>query len=110
MPYQCAMDEAKTRGDEYAYAEFKALKKVENEHADAIIKYLKIKQPPIEPVSCSNDYKKNTHEGWAREDRAIKAYAKFSSEAPELQLRQFFNALVEIETDHLELHSTNLRK
>jgi hypothetical protein len=31
-------------------------------------------------------------------------------EAPELQMKQFFEALVEIETDHLELHADNLNK
>jgi len=36
--YLCAMNAAKATGDEYGYAKFKALKKVENEHADAIVK------------------------------------------------------------------------
>ena len=108
--YLCAMNMAKANGDEYAYAKFKALKKVENEHADAILKYLKIEQPQLKKVTCSKDYEKNTKEGWERENRAIKAYAKFAEEAPELQLKQFFESLVEIETDHLELHAKNLKK
>jgi rubrerythrin len=108
--YQCAMNAAQTAGDEYGYAKFKALKKVENEHADAIVKFLQIKEPPLKEIPCSKDFKKNTQEGWDRENRAIKSYAKFAKEASEPQLRQFFNALVEIETDHLELHSTNLKK
>ena len=108
--YLCAMNASKENGDEYGYAEFKALKKVENEHADAILKFLKIKQPVLEHVPCSEDFKKNTQEGWEREDRAIKAYAKFAREAPEIQLRQFFKSLVEIEMDHLDLHAENLKK
>ena len=36
--YLCAMNAAKASGDEYGFAKFKALKKVENEHADAIVK------------------------------------------------------------------------
>lgn len=107
--YLCATNAAKANGDEYGFAKFKALKKVENEHAEAIIKLLKIKEPKLEDISCSEDFKENTQEGWAREKRAIKAYAKFSKEAPEQQLRQFFEALVEIETDHLELHAQNLK-
>lgn len=107
--YLCAMNKAQEDGDEYGYAEFKALKKVETEHADAIIKLLKIKKPELEKIPCSNDYKKNSKEGWDRENRAIKSYAKFESEAPEPQLKQFFKALVEIETDHLDLHAENLK-
>jgi rubrerythrin len=108
--YLCAMNAAKTSGDEYGYAKFKALKKVENEHADAILKFLEIEKPVLKLVACSEEFLKNSQEGWDREDRAIKAYAKFAEDAPELQLRQFFKALVEIETDHLELHAASLKK
>ena len=107
--YLCAMNAAKAKGDEYGVAKFKALKKVENEHADAILKFLKIKSPPLTQASCSEDFEKNTQEGWNRENRAIKAYAKFAKEAIEIQLKEFFEALVEIETDHLELHAENLK-
>jgi rubrerythrin len=61
-------------------------------------------------IACSNNFEENTKEGRERENRAIKAYAKFAKEAPEIQLKQFFKALVEIETDHLELHAENLKK
>lgn len=108
--YLCAMNAAKAAGDEYGYAKFKALKKVENEHADAIVKLLKIKVPEIKSIVCSDDFEKNTKEGWERENRAIKEYTKFASQAPEIQLKQFFEALVIIEADHLELHSENLKK
>ena len=108
--YLCAMNIAQTAGDEYGFAKFKALKKVENEHAAAILKFLKIKQPQLKPVTCSKEFKKNTQEGWERENRAIKAYRIFAKEATEQQLKIFFESLVEIETDHLELHSDNLKR
>ena len=107
--YLCAMNMAKTAGDEYGFAKFKALKKVENEHADAILKFLKIKKPQLKPVTCSTEFEKNTQEGWERENRAIKAYIKFAKEATEQQLKIFFESLVEIETDHLELHAENIK-
>jgi rubrerythrin len=107
--YLCAMNVALKAGDEYGYAKFKALKKVENEHAAAIVKFLQIKEPQLKEIQCSKDYKVNTKEGWDRENRAVKKYAKFAKEAAEPQLRQFFNALVEIETDHLDLHAENLK-
>jgi rubrerythrin len=108
--YQCAMDKAQQTGDEYGYAKFKALKRVENEHAEVIAKALQIKEPPLEAIKCSNDFKLNTKEGWEREDRAIKAYAKFAKEDPEPMLKFFFQVLVEIERDHLELHQKDLNE
>jgi rubrerythrin len=107
--YLCAMNAALKGGDEYGYAKFKALKKVENEHAEAISKALQIEEPSLDDISCSSDFKDNTQEGWEREDRAIKAYSKFATEAPEPLLKQFFTVLVEIETDHLDLHSKDLK-
>ena len=107
--YRCARNAAQKASNEYGYAKFKALMKVENEHAEVICKALKIKQPAIEEVDCSADYLENTQEGWDREDRAIKAYAKFAEDASEPLLKVFFNALVEIERDHLELHAENLK-
>ena len=37
-----------------------------------------------------------------------KAYTKFKDEATEERLKEFFGALVEIETDHLDLHAEHL--
>jgi rubrerythrin len=106
--YMCAMNAAREGGNEYGWAKFKALARVEKEHAEAITKALQIDMPDIEITTCSSDFKENTQEGWDREDRAIKAYAKFEEEAPEPQMKKFFAALVEIEKDHLDLHAENL--
>jgi len=107
--YLCAMNAAQKVGDDYGYAKFKALMKVENEHAEAITRALQIEEPSLDIVPCTDDFKANTQEGWEREDRAIKAYSRFAAEAPEPLLKQFFGVLVEIETDHLELHSNDLK-
>ncbi len=106
--YTCAENVAKNSGNEYGFAKFKSLRKVESEHASAICKFLKISKPPIEAGTCSQEFKENTQEGWDREDRAIKAYTKFRDRATEARLKEFFGALVEIETDHLDLHAENL--
>jgi len=103
--YDCAKNMADKAGDHYGIAKFKALMKVEREHASAISKFLKISRPDLEKKMCNADSKANSKEGYQREDRAIKAYAKFRDEAVEPRLKEFFGALVEIETDHLELHS-----
>lgn len=106
--YLCATNAAEKAGDDYGYAKFKALRKVENEHAEVIARALQIEEPSLEDITCSSDFKENSKEGWEREERAIKAYSKFAEEAPEPQLKFFFNTLVEIEKDHLELHLKDL--
>ena len=70
---------------------------------------MKISRPELEKQACNADSKANTKEGWEREDRAIKAYSKFRDEATESRLKEFFGALVEIETDHLDLHAEYLK-
>jgi len=108
--YDCAKNAATKAGDEYSIAKFKALMKVEREHASAISKFLKISRPDLEKKMCDANAKANTKDGWEREDRAIKKYAKFRDEAVEPRLKEFFGALVQIETDHLNLHADYMEK
>jgi rubrerythrin len=108
--YLCASNASQQAHDEYGYAKFNALRKVENEHAEVIAKALQIGESPLETISCSNDFNNNTQEGWERESKAIKAYSHFAEKAPETQLKQFFSILVEIEKDHLKLHAEDLKK
>jgi rubrerythrin len=108
--YDCAKNNANNFGDHFSFAKFKALMKVEREHASAISKFLNISRPELEKIECKANSKLNTKEGWERENRAIKSYKKFENEAKEPRLREFFSALVEIETDHLDLHVDNLEE
>ena len=107
--YDCAKNAAHKADDEYGIAKFKALMKVEREHASAISKFLKISRPELEKLVCSSSAKENTRGGWERENRAIKAYSMFRDEATSPRLKEFFGVLVEIETDHLDLHAENLK-
>lgn len=107
--YECAKNAAEKENDHYSFAKFKTLMKVENEHAAAISKFLKISKPDLEKQACATKAKVNTQEGFERENKAIKSYAKFRDESVEPRLKEFFAALVEIETDHLNLHSDNLK-
>ena len=104
--YECSMNKAKAAGDEYYTAKFKALKKVEFEHASAICKFLKISAPSLPATLCSDGTERNTKEAWCREKKAIESYSQFRREATEPRLKEFFGALVEIETDHLNLHAS----
>ena len=106
--YDCAKNKAEQQNDHYHLAKFKALMKVEREHASAITKFLKTSKKDLEQQTCNTSAKDNDQEGWERENRAIKAYTTFKNEATEPRLKEFFGALVEIETDHLDLHKNNL--
>ncbi len=107
--YECAKNAAEKEEDHYSFAKFKTLMKVEKEHASAISKFLKISAPSLDKQACDAKAEINTKEGFEREDRAIQSYAKFRDEAVEPRLKEFFAALVEIETDHLDLHKENLK-
>ncbi len=108
--YECAKNAADKAKDHYGFAKFKALMKVEREHAAAISKFLKITPPDLDKPTCSTDMQTNTKEGFAREDRAINFYSTSRDEAIEPRMKEFFGALVEIETDHLNLHKSNLKR
>ncbi len=107
--YDCAKNAADKENDQYSLAKFKALMKIEREHASAISKFLKISRPELEKQACNANAAANSKEGWEREDRAIKSYSKFRDEATEPKLKEFFGAIVEIETDHLDLHAEYLK-
>ncbi len=107
--YYCAYNKAegpKTEGM------FKRLAKVESEHAEAICLFLDIEEPEIDKHidKCAEELPDNLEDAHARESRAIKHYRKFAEEAEEPRVKELFEALVEIETDHLELHEGELEE
>jgi rubrerythrin len=105
--YACAY--RKSAGDE-AKNLFKALYKVEAEHASLICKAMGIKKPDIEEVDlCTGDYQKNLAESHRREERAIKAYGGFLSQATEPRVEEIFSALIAIEADHLALSEERMK-
>jgi rubrerythrin len=88
---------------------FKALGKIEAEHASIWKKILK-----LDKISAGNDVchignVDNLKDSHARETRAIDFYAKSAKESADLRLKQIFEALVEIETDHLNLSEQRLK-
>ena len=105
--YYCAYNNAegpKTEGM------FKRLAKVESEHAEAICLFLDREEPDIDRNidKCSDELPENLEDAHSRESRAIEHYRKFAVEAEEPRVEEFFEALVEIESDHLELHEAEL--
>ncbi len=88
---------------------FKALGKVEAEHASIWRKILKLpKESSLKSEECSTSTHDNLEESHAREDRAIEFYRQAAKESKNLRVKQIFIALVQIETDHLELSEERL--
>ncbi|AGK60816.1 hypothetical protein Asulf_00807 [Archaeoglobus sulfaticallidus PM70-1] len=98
--YRAAMEKSK---NEYFKAMFKALSKVESEHASVICKLLKIKKPEIPKIDASDDDLENVKESFERESKAIKFYTKSAQEAVEARVKEVFTVLVNIESTHLLL-------
>lgn len=104
--YFCA---AKNTDDDEGKLLFKALGKVEAEHAAIWRKILKLDKVPEGNEECHTSNRENLEESHARETRAIGFYSKAAKEAENARVKQIFTALVEVETDHLKLSEQRLR-
>jgi rubrerythrin len=104
--YSCAAE--KTDNNEGKLL-FKALGKVETEHAAIWRKILKLKSVPQGSETCHTRNKKNLEESHLRETRAIGFYRQAAKEAKNKRVKQIFQALVEVETDHLKLSEERLK-
>ena len=88
---------------------FKALGKIEAEHAAIWRKVLRLPKVPAGSETCHTENVKNLNESHERETRAIAFYKKAAEESDHERLIQIFEALVEIETDHLHLSEERLK-
>lgn len=87
---------------------FKALSKIEGEHAEIIVKLLGVPMPEFEKLEKEEDgaretLEENLAESHRRETRAINAYKLAFSEVGEGNVKLFFGELIRIESDHLKL-------
>ena len=84
---------------------FKGLSKVEREHASAICKLLKIQKPDSNVGSdkAVDSDQENIKEANNRERSAVRFYGEAMKQAPEKEMKSFFNALIQIESDHIVL-------
>lgn len=87
---------------------FKALGKVEAEHASIWKKILKLSSIPKGDEPCHASNKENLEDSHARETRAIEFYRKAAAESENERVKEIFEALVEVETDHLHLSEERL--
>lgn len=104
--YFCA---ANKTDDEEGKILFKALGKVEAEHASVWKKILKLESFPKATDTCHTSNKENLEDSHARETRAIEFYKKAAEESEDERVKQIFEAFVEVETDHLQLSEERLR-
>lgn len=104
--YDCA---AKETDDEEGKLLFKALKKVEAEHASVWKKILKLDSIPEGDDECHVPNKENLEDSHARETKAIEFYIKAAEESENEKIKQIFIAFVEVETDHLHLSEERLK-
>jgi rubrerythrin len=89
----------------YVSSMFKGLSKVEREHASAICKHLKIKMPTSKAgadKAVISD-QANIQEANRREKRAVAFYGEARGKVPEAEIKEFFKALIGIESDHIVL-------
>ena len=106
--YFCA---AVKSDDEEGRQLFKALGKVEAEHAAIWRKILKAPKESIGPSEkCSLRNLENLEESHSREARAIDFYKKAADEATNERVKEIFGALVQVETDHLYLSEERMKK
>ncbi len=107
--YRCAAEKA---SDKVVQGMFKALAKIEAEHASTICKLLGIPKPDVSKVEvhCSYNDLENIKESSERETRASTFYAQAAQEATEPRVKEVFEALVEIEKDHLDLDHQQMER
>jgi len=88
---------------------FKALGKVEAEHASIWKKILKLDSIPEGKDLCHTENKDNLQDAHTRETNAINFYKKAAQESENERVRQIFGALVVVEKDHLKLSEEGLK-
>lgn len=106
--YHCIRKKTK---DEFILGMFKAISKVELEHAELVGKLI-AKDPsceiPFEDKLCTEDRNDFLEKSKVLETNAIVHYKKFLKQATEPRVKEIFQALIEVEQDHLELINANL--
>lgn len=106
--YHCIRKKTK---DEFILGMFKTISKVELEHAELVGKLIG-KDPgceiPFEDRLCTEDRNESLNKTKILETNAIKHYKKFLEQATEPRVVEIFQALIDVEQDHLDLVNANL--
>jgi rubrerythrin len=106
--YRCAMGAA---AEPVAQAMFKALSRIEAEHASRVCKFLKRPKMTVQdnPSACTGMTTEDHYkEALRREEKAVTFYTSAAESATEPVVKEFFQALVEVENDHIGLQKLGL--
>jgi len=100
--YRCA---ASRTGNSYLQSMFNGLAKIEAEHATVHAKILKIDdyENLYHSDACNDEDERNIEDSLKRETNAVEKYRLFASQAVEKRVKEVFEALVEVESDHILL-------
>jgi rubrerythrin len=103
--YFCA---AKKTDDKEGKLLFKALGKVELEHASVWRKILKLDSVPEGDEICHVNNRENLEESHITETRAIEFYKNAAAKSKNVRVKRIFESFIEVETDHLRLSEARL--
>ncbi len=105
--YKSAMSAADSLDGEML---FKALSKIEAEHASTVAKMLGVAKPDFTTLSqeAFPTHAENVKDSLRREERAVKHYRDALGKAVDPRVREVFTALIEIESDHIALATERL--
>lgn len=104
--YFCAAEKSDRQSERKL---FLALGDVEYQHAVIWQNILKLKEMPKSDDKCSVSSLGNLEESHRREDFAIKFYAEAAETSENARMKSLFIALVEIETDHLNMSQLRIK-
>lgn len=89
---------------------FKALSKIEAEHASTVAKLLGVPKPDWTVLSqeAFPTHQENLKDSLRRENRAVDHYREALAVTTDARVREVFGALIEIESDHIGLASERI--
>lgn len=99
------MGMAQRKDNDILRSTYKRLAKVEAEHCELFCKLAGIKEPEdlLEPGETTGSWATDIEESLRRENRASALYATFAERATNGRLKQVWNAISAVETDHITL-------
>ncbi len=105
--YFCAADKLTNKE---AAKMFKGLAKVEREHASVFRKLLKLATTPEVKEDCPADPADCIEDSYRRENHAVEFYSRALAEATEARVREVFEAIMNVEKDHIALDEEMKKK
>lgn len=96
---------AERRDNDTLRATYKRLAKVEAEHCELFCKLAKVEEPAdlMTPGETTGSWASDIEESLVRENRASALYATFAERATHERLKEVWNAISAVESDHITL-------